>query len=71
MIVLSAEPESGDVRRFTIAQTESLLHATRGEWEMVAGNTVLGLAAAFVAWGRTRKVPIEARHFGRLEEARV
>ena len=47
-----------------IMASASALHASRGEWEMVAVNTVLGLFAAFVAWGRARKVRVEPREFG-------
>lgn len=37
-------------------------HATRGELVMAwRGNTILGLLAVFVAWGRSRKAPIPAR----------
>lgn len=35
-------------------------HATRGEWQGIAFNTLLGALAAFVAWGRFRKAPIAA-----------
>lgn len=39
----------------------TLFHAVRGEWPGVPVNLVLGGLAAFVAWGRFRKVPIAPR----------
>ncbi len=36
-------------------------HVTRGELFMLGPNFVLGALAAFVAWGRFRKAPIESR----------
>ena len=39
----------------------SLFHISRGEWLAVPLNLVLGSLAAFVAWGRLRKVPIFPR----------
>ena len=37
------------------------LHATRGEYGAIGINVVLGGLAAFVAWGRHKKAPIEPR----------
>jgi hypothetical protein len=39
----------------------SLTHVARGEFPMLGVNAVLGGLAAFVAWGRSRKVPITPR----------
>lgn len=36
-------------------------HASRGEWPMLAVNGTLAALAAFVAWGRGLKAPIQAR----------
>lgn len=36
-------------------------HVLRGELHAVPVNVVLGSLAAFVAWGRLRKLPIEPR----------
>jgi putative oxidoreductase len=36
-------------------------HLSRGEVSLLPVNLVLGLLAAFVAWGRGRKIPIRAR----------
>jgi len=36
-------------------------HLTRGEASMLPANLILGVLAAFVAWGRYRKAPIPAR----------
>lgn len=37
------------------------MHAVRGELGMLGPNLVLMSLALFVAWGRTKKAPIEAR----------
>jgi putative oxidoreductase len=39
----------------------SIFHVTRGEFQALPFNLVLGALAAFVAWGRFRKAPIAAR----------
>ena len=39
----------------------ALFHLTRGEWLALPVNVVLGGLAAFVAWGRLRRVPIFPR----------
>lgn len=36
-------------------------HAMRGEYEVIGVNMVLGALAAFVAWGRTVKAPIQPK----------
>jgi uncharacterized membrane protein YphA (DoxX/SURF4 family) len=45
----------------TIMALAAIFHATRGEWGGIAVNLVLGGIAAFIAWGRTKKVPILPR----------
>ena len=45
----------------TVMALASLTHGSRGEFGMIPVNLVLGGMAAFVAWGRTRTAPIEAR----------
>jgi len=37
------------------------VHATRGEWSSIVTNVVLLAMAVFVAWGRTKRVPIAPR----------
>jgi len=39
----------------------SLFHLSRGEAQMVPINLLLGAIAAFVAWGRFTRAPIEPR----------
>jgi len=39
----------------------TIFHGARGEWSAVPATIVLGLLAAFVGWGRTRKAPIAPR----------
>lgn len=36
-------------------------HVVRGEAEVLPGNVLLGAMAVFVAWGRTKRVPISPR----------
>lgn len=36
-------------------------HASRGEFDALPANAVLGGLALFVAWGRTKAAPIEAK----------
>ena len=38
-----------------------VFHAMRSEWQMLLVDVVLGLVAAFIAWGRFIKVPIDSR----------
>lgn len=45
----------------TVMLLASLTHASRGEFGVIAFNAVLGAMAVFVAWGRTRRAPIEGR----------
>jgi hypothetical protein len=35
-------------------------HVVRGEWMIIAAPAMLGALAAFVVWGRTKKVPFQA-----------
>ncbi len=35
-----------------------VFHITRGEYEAIGVNIVLGAIALFIAWGRSKKVPI-------------
>jgi putative oxidoreductase len=39
----------------------ALFHASRGEFSSIGANVLLGGLAAFVAWGRLKKVPILPR----------
>ena len=39
----------------------AVLHISRGEFDMVATTLILAGLAAFVAWGRTKRVPITPR----------
>jgi uncharacterized membrane protein YphA (DoxX/SURF4 family) len=39
----------------------SIFHLTRGEGMMVPANLLLAALAGVIAWGRTRKAPIQAR----------
>jgi putative oxidoreductase len=45
----------------TVMVLASVFHLTRGELNLIVFNLVLGLAAAFVAWGRYRQAPIAPR----------
>lgn len=45
----------------TVMVLASVFHLTRGEYAAIAMNTILGALAAFIAWGRHRKVPIAPR----------
>jgi putative oxidoreductase len=45
----------------TIMTLAFVFHIQRGEWDALPVNAVLGVLAAFVAWGRWRKAPIAAR----------
>jgi len=39
----------------------SLFHASRGEFSAIGMNVVLMGVALFIAWGRSKKAPIEAK----------
>jgi len=45
----------------TVMTLAAAFHATRGELGGIVVNVVLGGLAAFIAWGRYKKVPIEPR----------
>ena len=38
-----------------------IFHITKGEFSVIGINIVLGLIATFVAWGRTKKVPMQPK----------
>lgn len=42
----------------TVMLLAALFHVSRGEWAALPVNIVLGGLAAFVAWGRSTKVPL-------------
>jgi putative oxidoreductase len=46
---------------FTIMALAAVFHAARGEAGAIVVNVVLGGVAAFIAWGRYKKVPIAPR----------
>jgi putative oxidoreductase len=39
----------------------AIFHITRSEFPAIAFNATLGIVATFIAWGRFKKVPIQAR----------
>jgi uncharacterized membrane protein YphA (DoxX/SURF4 family) len=45
----------------TIMLLGLLFHVWRGEYSTIGFNLFIGLLAAFIAWGRFRKVPIESK----------
>lgn len=45
----------------TVMLLASILHATRGEFEMLPMNLILGGLAMFVWWGRSKRAPIAER----------
>ena len=38
-----------------------VFHAMRGDWQMLLADVALGLLAAFVAWGRFTRAPLNSR----------
>lgn len=38
-----------------------IFHVTRGEFEAIGMNLILGLIAVFIAWGRSKKVKISPK----------
>jgi len=46
----------------TVMVLASGFHLARGEYSSLVVTIALGLMAVFVAWGRVRAAPIEARH---------
>jgi putative oxidoreductase len=45
----------------TIMLFALVFHVSKGETSLIGMNIVIGLIAAFVAWGRTKKVPIQPK----------
>ena len=45
----------------TVMLLAAVLHISRGELQMLVPTIVLGSLAAFVAWGRFKKLPIEPK----------
>jgi hypothetical protein len=45
----------------TIMVLATAFHIARGEWSALPITVLVGLAAAFVSWGRSRKVRIAPR----------
>jgi putative oxidoreductase len=45
----------------TIMVLASVFHLSRGEAAVLPVNIVIGAVAAFIAWGRAKKAPIEPR----------
>ncbi len=45
----------------TVMVLAAIFHASRGEFDKLPVNVVIGALAAFVAWGRLKKAPITAR----------
>ncbi len=45
----------------TVMVLATIFHISRGEPEVIPVNLVLGSLAAFVAWGRLVRAPIEKR----------
>ncbi len=43
---------------FTIMVFAFIYHITKGEYEMLGINVILGAIAFFIAWGRYKKAPI-------------
>ena len=39
----------------------ALFHATRGEFSAIGMNLILAAIALFIAWGRTKKAPIQPK----------
>lgn len=45
----------------TVMLLAMLLHVVRGEYAVIGANLMLGAAAIFIVWGRTRRAPIAPR----------
>jgi putative oxidoreductase len=45
----------------TIQVFATVFHISRGEYGVIGFNLMLGLVAAFIAWGRFKKVPVLSR----------
>jgi len=45
----------------TVMTFALVFHISRGETSVIGINIIIGLIAGFVAWGRTKKVPIQPK----------
>lgn len=45
----------------TIMLSAMVFHISRGETSIIGVNIILGLVAGFIAWGRLKKAPIQAK----------
>jgi putative oxidoreductase len=46
---------------FTIMVFAFIYHITKGEYQVLGFNLILGAIALFIAWGRYKKVPIQPK----------
>ena len=54
---------------FTVMVFALVYHITKGEYESLGMNVILGAIAFFIAWGRYKKVPIaEKNNLGKYLE---
>lgn len=42
----------------TVMVFAAVYHVTKGEYQMIGVNVILGAIALFIAWGRYKKIPI-------------
>ena len=47
---------------FTVMVFALVYHITKGEYESLGMNVILGAIAFFIAWGRYKKVPIAEKN---------
>lgn len=62
--VLRIQPRLTPLAAYGLALVQimaAIFHISRGETPMIAMNLLLVAIALFIAWGRTKKAPIEAR----------
>ena len=45
----------------TIMILAAIFHGSRGEFEAIGMNVILMTVAAFIAWGRSKKIPVHAK----------
>ncbi len=45
----------------TVMLFAAIFHATRGEFSAIGTNVILSLVALFIAWGRSKKAPIQPK----------
>ena len=45
----------------TVMIFAAIFHASRGEFSAIGMNVILSLIALFIAWGRSKKAPIQAK----------